>query len=146
MPSERILFVTGRLAEPSLREVLAPLAARARFEYEVAVLGISVAALLRADWVRRKLTVPSGVQRVIVPGWCGGEMESLTAHFGVPFERGPKDLFDLPEFFGRGGRPKPALDEYTIEILAEINHAPRLSFRHALHSRRDGWKRRSGAP
>ncbi len=128
MPIERILFVTGRLAEPSLREVLAPLAVRARFEYEVAVLGISVAALMRADWVRRKLTVPSGIARVIVPGWCGGEMESLTDHFGVPFERGPKDLFDLPEFFGRGGRPKPPLDEYSIEILAEINHAPRLSF------------------
>ena len=128
MPTERILFVTGRLAEPSLRGVLAPLAARTGFEYEVAVLGISVAALLRADWVRRKLTVPSGIQRVIVPGWCGGEMESLSAHFGVPFERGPKDVFDLPEFFGRGGRPKPDLDQYSIEILAEINHAPRLSF------------------
>jgi len=128
MPSERILFVTGRLAEPSLREILVPLAAHAGFEYEVAVLGISVAALLRADWVRRKLTVPSGIQRVIVPGWCGGEMESLTAHFGVPFERGPKDLFDLPEFFGRGGRPQPTFDEYSIEILAEINHAPQLSF------------------
>ena len=128
MPTERILFVTGRLAEPSLREVLAPLAVRAGFDYEVAVLGISVAALMRSDWVRRKLTVPSGIARVIVPGWCGGEMESLTAHFGVPFERGPKDLFDLPEHFGRGGRPKPVLDEYSIEILAEINHAPRLSF------------------
>ncbi len=128
MPIERILFVTGRLAEPSLREILAPLAVRAKFEYEVAVLGISVAALMRADWIRRKLTVPSGIARVIVPGWCGGEMESLTAHFGVPFERGPKDLFDLPEHFGSGGRPKPTLDEYSIEILAEINHAPRLSF------------------
>ena len=128
MPSERILFVTGRLAEPSLREILAPLAVRAGFEYEVVVLGISVAALMRVDWVRRKLTVPSDTSRVIVPGWCGGEMESLTKHFGVPFERGPKDLFDLPEFFGRGGRPKPPLDEYSIEILAEINHAPRLSF------------------
>ncbi len=128
MPSERILFVTGRLAEPSLREILAPLAVRAGFEYEVVVLGISVAALMRVDWVRRKLTVPSDTSRVIVPGWCGGEMESLTEHFGVPFERGPKDLFDLPEFFGRGGRPKPPLDEYSIEILAEINHAPRLSF------------------
>ncbi len=128
MPTEHILFVTGRLAEPSLREVLAPLAVRAGFEYEVAVLGISVAALMRVDWVKRKLTVPSGISRVVVPGWCGGEMESLTAHFGVPFERGPKDVFDLPEFFGRGGRPRPKLEEYSIEILAEINHAPTLSF------------------
>lgn len=128
MPTERILFVTGRLAEPALREVLVPLAARVGFDYQVAVLGITVAALMRADWVRRKLTVPNGIHRVIIPGWCGGEMNSLAEHFGVPFERGPKDLFDLPEYFGSGGRSKPQLDEYSIEILAEINHAPRLSF------------------
>jgi dihydropteroate synthase-like protein len=36
-------------------------------------------------------------------------------------------VFDLPEFFGRGGQPPPALDLYNIEILAEINHAPRTS-------------------
>lgn len=45
----------------------------------------------------------------------------------MPFVRGPKNLFDLPEFFGRGGQQPPKLDSYNIEILAEINHAPRLS-------------------
>ncbi len=143
MSSERILFVTGRLAEPSLRQVLEPLADRLGFEYDVAVLGISVAALMRADWVRRKLQVPAGFQRAIVPGWCGGDIESLTAHFGIPFERGPKDLFDLPEFFGQEGRPLPTLDQYSIEILAEINHAPHLTW-DALFRQAD-WYRQSGA-
>ena len=143
MSSERILFVTGRLAEPSLRQVLEPLADRLGFEYDVAVLGISVAALMRADWVRRKLQVPAGFQRAIVPGWCGGDVETLTAHFGIPFERGPKDLFDLPEFFGQEGRPLPALDQYSIEILAEINHAPHITWDSLL--RQADWYRQSGA-
>ena len=127
MSRERILFVTGRLAEPSLRDVVSPLAERVGFDYDIAVLGISVAALMHVDWVRRKLVVPSGFTRVIVPGWCGGDLTALKNHFGLPFVAGPKDLFDLPEFFGRGGRTPPPLLDYSIEILAEINHAPRLS-------------------
>src|SRR5579872_5550540 len=93
MPRERILFVTGRLAEPSLREVLRPLAERVGFDYEVAVLGISVAALMHADWVRRKLVVPEKINRVVLPGWCVGDLASLSADFGTTIVRGPKDLF-----------------------------------------------------
>ncbi len=141
--NERILFVTGRLAEPSLRQVLPPLAERLGFEFEIAVLGISVAALMRADWIRRKLSITSEFQRVVVPGWCGGDLQSLTEHFHIPFERGPKDLFDLPEFFGEGGRPQPELNLYSIDILAEINHAPQLTWEALL--RQAEWFRNSGA-
>jgi dihydropteroate synthase-like protein len=46
---------------------------------------------------------------------------------GVPVERGPKDLRDLPEYFGtRRGRPE-TYGRFDIEIIAEINHAPGLS-------------------
>jgi len=38
MSRERILFVTGRLAEPSLRTVLQSMADRMGFDYDVAVL------------------------------------------------------------------------------------------------------------
>lgn len=127
MSRERILFVTGRLAEPSLRQVVETLAPRVGFDYEIAVLGISVAALMHVDWVQRKLTVPPDITRVILPGWCDGDLTSLAAQFGRPFATGPKDLFDLPEYFGRGSRTPPTLDDYSIEILAEINHAPRLT-------------------
>lgn len=127
MPRERILFVSGRLAEPSLRNVLETLAERVGFDYEVAVLGISVAALMHVNWIRRKLVIPPNTTRVIVPGWCGGDLELLATQFQTSFERGPKDLFDLPEYFGRSGRTMPALEDRSIEILAEINHAPHLS-------------------
>lgn len=122
----KLLFVTGRLAESALRRTLEPLASQLGSDLEIAVLGISVAALMHVDWVRRKLTVPADVERVILPGWCQGDLELLTQHFGKPFERGPKELHDLPEYLGRGARTPPDLSRYDIEILAEINHAPRL--------------------
>src|SRR5262249_16993474 len=34
---------------------------------------------------------------------------------------------DLPEFFGGTGGPPPGYGAYDITILAEINHAPRLT-------------------
>lgn len=142
MPAERILFVTGRLAEASLRELLATLAPKVGFEYDVTVLGISVAALMSVDFVARKLDAPQSVDRVLLPGWCGGDLDVLTQKFGTRFERGPKDMFDLPEYFGGRAKSPPDLSRYDIEILAEINHAPRLSDQELLEQaekyRRDG--------
>jgi dihydropteroate synthase-like protein len=142
MPAERILFVTGRLAEASLRELLSTLGPKVGFDYEVSVLGISVAALMSVDFVARKLEPPTGVDRVLLPGWCGGDLETLAQKFGTPFERGPKDMFDLPEYFGGLAKSAPDLSRYDIEILAEINHAPRLSHHELLAQaekyRRDG--------
>ena len=81
---------------------------------------------MHVDWVRRKLQLEEPVDRVVLPGWCQGDLETLSSHFGTPFERGPKDLHDLPEHFGRI-EPRPDLSQYDIEIVAEINHAPRSS-------------------
>jgi dihydropteroate synthase-like protein len=123
----RLLFVTGRLAEPALRRVLADLAPRAGFEPVVAVLPISVAALLTTDWVARHLDPPAGVARVILPGFCRGDAADVAGRAGAPAEHGPKDLRDLPEFFGQDFGPPPGYGGHDIQILAEINHAPRLS-------------------
>ena len=64
----RYLFVTGRLAEFALRQVLDRLAPRAGFEAEVAVMPITVAALMTPRWIARHLEVPAGVEKV-VPAW-----------------------------------------------------------------------------
>lgn len=142
MTRERILFVTGRLAEPALRRVLEPLGPQVGFDYEVAVLGISVAALMHAHWVLRKLEIREPFDRVILPGWCQGDLQPLRDRHGVPVEMGPKDLFDLPEFFGKQRREAVDLSRYEIEILAEINHAPRMTddavLREAEHYRSSG--------
>lgn len=124
---ERILFVTGRLAEFSLREILEKLAPQVGFEYEVAVLNVQVAALLHVPLIKRRLQVPDGFDWVMLPGMCKGDLQVLTDHFGIPFQRGPKDHFDLPEYFGQAERPPRDLSRFDIEILAEINHAPLLS-------------------
>jgi dihydropteroate synthase len=123
---ERILFVTGKLAEPALRETLAVLAPQAGFDCEIEVLGISVAALMTPDWVARQLTVPAGVDRVMLPGWCSGNLENLQRKAQVPVELGPKDLRDLPEHFGATPAALAGYGAYDIAIIAEINHCPRL--------------------
>lgn len=130
----RYLFLTGKLAEPSLAKVVTQLGETVGFEPQVVDIGVSVAALMHADLVARRLPneTATNSQKVFVPGWCQGDIDALTEKFGVPFERGPKDLFDLPEHFGRGSRPPVKLDEYDIEILAEINHAPRMNDRDIL--------------
>mgnify|MGYP006275355881 CR=1 FL=1 len=123
MAEEHILFVTGRLAQDSVRRTLDDLEDRA-FSYEIAVLGISVAALMTADFVARRLPeIPAGVTRVIVPGRLRGDLAALAERYGVPVERGPQEIRDLPEFFGGRARQR-ALDSYHTLIFAEIVDAP----------------------
>lgn len=126
MTRPRLLFVTGKLAEPALRRVLADLAPRAEFDFDVAVLPITVVALASTEWIARHLHTPPGVQKIVLPGLCVGELSALTAATGLLVERGPEDLRDLPDYFGYGGGPPADYGRYDIAILAEINHAPRL--------------------
>lgn len=122
---DRILFVTGKLAEPALRRVLAELAPAAGFAFDVAVMPITVAALLTTPWVAKRLSVPDGTSRVILPGLCNGELAAVEAVANVPVQRGPADLRDLPELFGKRSGPPAGYGTSDIEILAEINHGPR---------------------
>ncbi|HEX5817790.1 MAG TPA: DUF6513 domain-containing protein [Gemmatimonadales bacterium] len=125
-----VLFVTGRLAEPALRRVLAE--HELPFRVDVAVLGITVAALMTTEWIARRLEVPGGTDLVMLPGLVEGDVDALAAQYGVRVERGPKDLRDIPQYFGRAARA-PDYGAYRIEILAEINNAPRME-RDALHA------------
>lgn len=125
---EKVLFITGRLAAEVTRRVVAEVSQKLQFTADVHVVGISVAALTHADWLNRKLhDEPRGYAKVFVPGWCQGDLQPLAQRFGVPFLRGPKDILDLPSFLGSQGQSPPDLSRYDIEILAEINHAPRLT-------------------
>ncbi len=121
------LLVTGRLAEPALRGLLAEIRPQLAFPAEVAVLPISVAALMTPQWVARHLKVPEGVERVILPGHCRGDLAPILALSSARVDLGPEDLRDLPMFLtGRGGDRRKDYGRFDIEILAEINHAPRI--------------------
>jgi len=122
--SQHVLFVTGRLAEPALRRVLEGM--DPPFEFEVAVLGITVAALMTTAWIADHLTVPPGTDLVLIPGLCEGDPATIAAVVGVAVEKGPKDLREIPRHFGRTASAQD-YGAWDIEIVAEVNNAPRLS-------------------
>jgi dihydropteroate synthase len=120
----RVLFVTGRLAEPALRRVLDRMAPP--FAWDVAVLGITVAALMTTEWIARHLHVPDGIDLILIPGLCEGDPRVVRERAGVRVEKGPKDLREIPAYFGRVAVTRE-YGAWDIEILAEINDAPRLT-------------------
>src|SRR3990172_2261869 len=118
----KILFVTGKLAERALRETLAGM--ETDFEYEVAVLKITVAALMTTPLVLRSLSSPNS-DLVMIPGLCRIEPGTLEQSLGTKVEKGPKDLRDLPYYFGVE-KKRQGYGEHDLTILAEINDAPTL--------------------
>lgn len=123
---EHIVFLTGRLAEKSLYQVLEGMAPTP-FTWEVREIGLQVAGLMTADMIRRRVPqpLPPETKRMIVPGRCRGDLDALTEHYGVRVERGPEEVKDLPQFFGREAR-RFDLSRYETRIFAEIVDAPRL--------------------
>ena len=67
MHPSRVLFVTGRLAEPALRRTLDRMAPP--FAFDVAVMHITVAALMTTAWIARFLPAPptAGTDLVLIP-------------------------------------------------------------------------------
>ncbi|MEK8029691.1 DUF6513 domain-containing protein [Ideonella sp. DXS29W] len=122
---EHIVFLTGRLAQPGLERVLAGIDSPP-FTWEVREIGLQVAALMTADMIRRRVAAPVQAQRMIVPGRCRGDLDDLSRHYGLPVQRGPEELKDLPRFFDRAAKPVD-LSEYAVSIFAEIVDAPRLT-------------------
>ncbi len=119
-------FVTGRLAEHAVREIAASLAKEYSFAYSIGVMPITVAALMTSKWLLRHLDIPTQTTHVIVPGYLESGYNELQNGVKTPVICGPKDCRDLPEVFGES-RPKVVPSEYDIQIIAEINHAPRMS-------------------
>jgi len=89
------LFVTGNLAADALMPIIERM--EPDFTYEVAVLNISVAALMDTRWIARHLSDAHGCEQVMIPGYCPGDLSIIEDRIGVSVIRGPKDLKDLPK-------------------------------------------------
>jgi dihydropteroate synthase-like protein len=122
--TEHIAFLTGHLAQSRLEKVLVSMDNRG-FAWSVINVGVKVAALMTGAIIERRLPRPLQASRVLVPGRCRADLGHLSAEFGVPFERGPDEIKDLPAYFGKGGRDLD-LSRYDIRIFAEIVDAATL--------------------
>ena len=74
--------MTGKLAAPALRETLRR--AELPFDYDVAVMKITVAALMTPAWIAKRLEVPPNVTRIMIPGLCEGDPAVLSEQFDLP--------------------------------------------------------------
>ncbi len=139
MSEGHVVFVTGRLAEASLRRVLAD--APPPFPWDVAVMKITVAALMTTEWIGRFLRVAPETTRVVVPGLCEGDTAPLATRLGVPVEKGPTDLRELPATWGARDATQ-TYGAWDIDIVAEINDVAHLDLdevrRRARALRADG--------
>ncbi len=122
--SEHLLFLTGKLAEKQLRGILEKM--QPEFTYTVHQLGVKVAALMTTDMILRRLKDTFGANRIIIPGRCRGDVESLAKELEITVERGPEELKDLPMYFGKEAH-KYDLSRYSVKIFAEIVDAPNIT-------------------
>ncbi len=150
--------MTGRLAEIALCAAVQEAAASHGFAHSIQVTPITVAALITPKWLTRHLEVPPQSTHVILPGFCEAVIDDPIdiASPEITWRRrlaeiaslepaavlcGPKDCRDIDAWLG-GKIRQVDLSNYSIEIIAEINHAPRLSIeevvRVAAALRRDG--------
>ena len=128
--TRHIHFVTGKLAAPSLGQIVGELSEQVGFAYSIQIMPITVAALLTPKWIAPRLTIPTEATEVLLPGYCDTDLAPIEAVTSLPIRVGPRELRALPEFFGR--KRTEDYGEHTIEIIAEINHAPRLSLNEIL--------------
>ena len=127
--AEQVLFLTGHLAEPRLEAVLKSM--DPEFEWRVVDIGVKVAALMTEDIIMRRLPDAGGADKILLPGRCRGDLDRLSAHYGVPVESGPDEVKDIPVFFGRARRPSD-MSKYDINIFAEIIDATAMSVEEIL--------------
>jgi dihydropteroate synthase len=124
---ESIHFITGKLAESAVRETIEQLAKQLGFQYTVQVLPITVAALMTPTWLLRHLSIPENATRVILPGHLEMGIDEIRAATQRVIECGPKDIRDLPTHFGKKRVLESDFGKRSIDIIAEINYASRLS-------------------
>ena len=122
--SERLLFVTGKLAAPALQDTLDR--TELPFDYDVAVMKITVAALMTTDWIARSPRGPGGGHADHDPRDVRGRRRRPDrAVRGSRPRRAPPTSRRCRRWFGQADA-RASYGERDIRVFAEINHVPRL--------------------
>ena len=113
---------------------------------------ISVAALMTTPWIARHFSLPESHPRhrwlppdcdlMMIPGHCQGDPTIIEQACGVPAQKGPVELQNIPHHFGQKQR-RENYGAYRVNIIAEIQDALRLDDAGLLH--RAEYYRSSGA-
>lgn len=122
---KHLILVTGKLAAEAVEAIASATAKRFGFTYRLAVMPITVAALISGKWLLRHLAPPIAADYVVVPGYLDADALEIAIALGCDVVVGPRDIRQFERLFGE------AVDdaysgEYDIEIIAEINFASRL--------------------
>ena len=92
---ERLVLLTGHMAMPRLEKTMASMG-ETGFDWTVVDGGTKVAALMTEEIIRRRVVLPRGTTRLLLPGRCRADPARLSQHFGIAVERGPDEIVDLP--------------------------------------------------
>lgn len=126
-------FVTGLLASKALHKTLNGMDMKE--EYQVKTLHCKVAALMNTDFIARHLTEPIDAETIVIPGLSRGETRVITEKTGMQVIKGPKDVRELPYFFGKGTCTE-ATTVSNMKILGEIVEAPAMTVEQILQRAR----------
>ena len=88
----RILIVTGRLAEDSVRRYITGL----DVDVDVRVLPVSVAAFITPEAAAESLTSVKGYDLILLPGTIRGDVTTVEEATGTPTYKGPSYTYELP--------------------------------------------------
>lgn len=149
------LFITGKLAFSSLKNTLS----RINFseKYNITEIPITVAALLDSKVIIKNLlqnkylkNYPNENLDIYIPGRCRAEEDKIEEELNKKFTynikilRGPDEIIDLSEFFGKKAvKVDFEKEKRRTKILAEINEAALISLKDIINKAE--YYRRSGA-
>jgi len=119
---ERILLVTGRLAEPLVR--------RYGKGCDVFVTPVSVAAFLTPEMIVRYLK-KAGIKSedydlILIPGLVRGSAGLIEDELGIPAFKGPRNAMDIPQTLKaldegfKLSREKPADELFSFDALKKV--------------------------
>jgi dihydropteroate synthase-like protein len=93
----RVLIITGRLAEPIIRRVLAE--SRVKHDVDVLVTPVQIAAFLTTEYIARYLKELNvkGYDYILIPGLARGSGRVIEEVIGIKTVKGPVNAYDLAE-------------------------------------------------